>query len=80
MLTNPVLLKLEKEVAATTVLEVAQTGQLLACDFGIIGAEHFEEKPWGYEQGRLVNIDHHAPTAEMRKHISSANLALLYVE
>lgn len=76
---NPVLLKLEKEVVPQTVLDVAETGQLFACDFGIIGAERFEEKPWGYEEGRLVNIDHHAPTLSMRRYVSSANLALSYV-
>lgn len=44
------------------------------------GAETFEARPWGYEDGRLVNIDHHAPTARMRQRISSANLALQYVD
>lgn len=79
MPTNPVLLQLEKEVALQTVLDVAETGQLFACDFGITGAERFVIRPWGYELGRVVNIDHHAPTPVMRRRVSSANLALLYV-
>jgi len=79
MLINPVLLKLEKEVALQTVLDAAETDQLFACDFGIIGAKHFVEKPWGYERDRVVNIDHHALTAVMRRQISSTNLALRYV-
>lgn len=70
---------LNKDVAPPTVLGITDAGRLFACDFTITGAEHFEEMPWGYEQGRLINIDHHAPTPQMRRHVSSANLALLYV-
>lgn len=79
MLNNLILLPLEKEVAPNTVLDITDSGRLYACDFTITGAELFEEMPWGYEQGRLINIDHHAPTPKMRQNISSANLALLYV-
>ncbi len=53
------------------------TGEILACDFYIAGAEHGDPIPGGYRLGeRVVNIDHHAPTARMAREISSTNLAL----
>lgn len=50
--------------------------RVLACDFYISGAEHAEPVTGGYSFGRVVNIDHHAPTSAMRRRISSTNLAL----
>lgn len=50
--------------------------RVLACDFYISGAEHAEPVTGGYSFGHVVNIDHHAPTPEMRHRISSTNLAL----
>ncbi|HEX5072034.1 MAG TPA: hypothetical protein VFW03_02440 [Gemmatimonadaceae bacterium] len=53
------------------------TGEILACDFYIAGAELGSPAPGGYRLGeRVVNIDHHAPTARMAREISSTNLAL----
>lgn len=73
------LLPLTNAVTESEIFAVSQTGRLFACDFGVSGAEHFEAAPWGYQTGRLVNIDHHAPTPCMRARISSTNLALRYV-
>jgi hypothetical protein len=73
------LLPLVNSIAAAEVLRVSSKQRIYACDFAIVGAEHFQEKPWGYEKGRLVNIDHHAPTPRMRARISSTNLAILHV-
>ncbi len=79
MKSNLHLLPLTNTVAASEVLAASETGRLFACDFGVVGAEHFEAVSWGYEKGRLTNIDHHAPTPRMRERISSTNLALRYV-
>lgn len=68
------------KVSMDEVLSIAPTGRLLACDFKITGVEEWDEKPWGYESGRITNIDHHAETLAMRRHVSSANLALIYVQ
>jgi len=52
-------------------------GEIVACDFYIVGAELGAPIPGGYRLGeRVVNIDHHAPTARMAREISSTNLAL----
>lgn len=77
---KPVLLELKEKVLQQEVLNVANAGRIFACDFHVVGAEQFTEKPWGYEEGRIVNIDHHAPTPFMRRHISSTNLALEYIQ
>jgi hypothetical protein len=74
------LLPLVNSIAASEVLGVSSKQRIYACDFAIVGAENFQEKPWGYETGRLVNIDHHAPTPRMRDRISSTNLAILHIE
>lgn len=74
------LLPLVNSVSAAQVLEVSSAQRIYACDFAITGAENFLEKPWGYETGRLVNIDHHAPTPRMRDRISSTNLAIVHVQ
>jgi hypothetical protein len=53
------------------------TGEILACDFYIAGAELGAPVPGGYRLGeRVLNIDHHAPTSRMARVVSSTNLAL----
>ena len=76
---SPVLIPLTSSVAPERLLEVAPTGAIYACDFAVVGAQHWKQRAWGYEQGRIRNIDHHADTPWMRRRISSANLALLRV-
>ena len=53
------------------------TGEILACDFYITGAELGTAVRGGYRlDERVLNIDHHAPTPRMTREISSTNLAL----
>ncbi|MEO5589066.1 MAG: hypothetical protein ABIS03_05725 [Gemmatimonadaceae bacterium] len=49
---------------------------VVACDFYVAGAESAKSVIGGYSFGKVLNIDHHAPTAEMSRHVSSTNLAL----
>lgn len=69
------------KVPLTNVVTVAQlesiqtAGALIACDFYVQGAEAGEPIVGGYRIGRILNIDHHAPTREMQRHVSSTNLA-----
>lgn len=76
---SPVLIPLAKVIRSEQLLEVAPTGSIYACDFTVEGVESWHECAWGYEQGRIRNIDHHADTPLMRRRVSSANLALLRV-
>lgn len=55
-------------------------GPIFACDFYVDGIEWCESIEGGYRDGRLINIDHHAPVPRMRRPVSSANLALDYVQ
>ena len=57
-------------------------GPIIACDFPVEGVE---KAPWsetdgGYACGRIINVDHHADTTEMRQQISSAHLAIKRVK
>ena len=79
MMNIPHLLPLTNCVCAAEVLAVAPAGTLYACDFAVDGVEDFAPRPWGYERGRIINIDHHADTPAMRRRVSSTNLALLRV-
>jgi hypothetical protein len=51
-------------------------GPVVACDCYVQGAERWTRVPGGYQHGRLLNVDHHAHTADMAREISSANLAI----
>ncbi len=67
----------EKSKIAPEELKKAFPGQkLLAVDFYLQDAEDGEEISGGYIVEDVENIDHHAPTPEMAKFISSANLAI----
>jgi len=52
------------------------SGPIIACDFYVLGAEEGLSVPGGYQIGRVINVDHHAPTARMSRFISSCNLAI----
>jgi hypothetical protein len=56
-------------------LEQQYAGSIIACDFYISGAELGTRVPGGYSRGRIVNIDHHADDNDMKRFVSSANLA-----
>lgn len=60
-------------------IEALHTGEIIACDFYISGIERHEAVTAGYRRGRILNLDHHAPTEEMRRHVSSTNLAIDWV-
>jgi hypothetical protein len=49
---------------------------IIACDFYVSGAEDARRVVGGYEFGRVLNIDHHAPGRRMARQVSSTNLAL----
>jgi len=74
------LLRTTNRVAPEDVLIVRAEGDLVACDFYVDGIELGEEVAGGYRLGRILNIDHHAPTPRMRRRISSTNLALEMIE
>ena len=50
-------------------------GPVIASDCYVVGAESWDDVIGGYERGRILNVDHHAPTQRMQREISSANLA-----
>jgi hypothetical protein len=74
------LLPASNRMPAEKVLEVRPAGEVIACDFYVDGAEEGEEVPGGYRLGRLLNVDHHAPTRRMARMVSSTNLAIAQVE
>jgi hypothetical protein len=79
-MTAPVfLLESNNVTLPETVLAVAPSGTVYACDFYVTGAEDGAEMVGGYRLGRLVNVDHHAPTDRMARPVSSANLAIAHV-
>ena len=51
--------------------------EIFACDFYVPEIERKgREVIGGYQWGRVVNVDHHAPTPKMERCVSSANLAI----
>ena len=74
------LLPRTHRVTPDTLRELPHGGQIVACDFYVEGIERGDEVPGGYRQGRIFNIDHHAPTPRMRRRVSSTNLALARFE
>ncbi len=76
---TPTIVPLRSDLTAQSVeaaCAVAGVG-IYACDFYVTGIER-EGKPFagGYERGRIFNIDHHAPTREMERYVTSTMLAL----
>lgn len=55
-------------------------GPIVACDFYVVGAESANEVPGGYQIETVLNVDHHAPTSRMMRHVSSTNLAIDHVK
>ncbi|TVP94314.1 MAG: hypothetical protein EA381_20400 [Planctomycetaceae bacterium] len=57
--------------------------KLIIADAYVAGAEDWQPQRWGWATERdgrsVLNVDHHAPTASMRRAVSSGNLALEYV-
>ena len=60
---------------------VREHGPSICCDFYIQGIERTAEAlPWGFRDGDLENLDHHAPEARFEHLVSSANLAITRVQ
>lgn len=72
----PIQLLSERPNVAPTDLLDLHDGPIIACDCYVIGAEHWQPVVGGYADGRIINVDHHAPTVAMAREVSSANLAL----
>jgi hypothetical protein len=52
-------------------LELLTEGDICACDFYVEGIESATAVVGGYQRGRILNVDHHAPTREMARRISN---------
>ena len=61
-------------------LKTHHHGPVVACDFYVERAEEGDEIPGGYDIDGVTNIDHHAPTARMMRHVTSTNLAIEHVQ
>jgi hypothetical protein len=73
---RPIHLLSERPNVAADDLLALHAGPVIACDCYVVGAEEWAVVPGGFARGRLVNVDHHAPVAQMARAVSSANLAL----
>lgn len=52
---------------------------IVACDFHVHEIHLGESVTGGYVRDGVLNVDHHAPTPRMARHVSSANLAIEHV-
>jgi hypothetical protein len=66
--------------AAQLELQGVSTARALACDFYVKGVEKWPFCAGAYRQGRIVSIDHHADDPRMARSVSSANLAIEWIE
>jgi len=74
---SPVLLPLTANVRMEEIEErCGGGGPVFACDFYVSGAERGTPVPGGFELGRILNVDHHAPVARMQRAVTSTALAL----
>ncbi len=60
--------------------EIIPSDPVVVCDFYVDEIEQGEDLGFGYKQDEVTNIDHHAPGTSMARQISSANLAIEFVE
>jgi hypothetical protein len=79
MSTTPIKLAPRQGATNPAYLEALTASEVFACDFAVKGAETWTETPGGFRNGRILNIDHHAPVARMYCPISSTNLAVAHV-
>jgi hypothetical protein len=75
----PLLIEVSNFVTPDRLLDLVPDVTIVACDFYVLGAENGREVPGGYQLGRILNVDHHAPTARMATRVSSTNLALAHL-
>jgi hypothetical protein len=80
---RPVIFLPEKSIITYEEVETARVESdarvLFACDLYIEGIESFEKEGY-FEEGKVINIDHHSESTNYKKHISSANLAIEYIK
>jgi hypothetical protein len=78
--TRPTLVPSSNRVLPEHLLPLHPQGSIIACDFHIESI-HLLGEPVesGFRLGRLLNIDHHAPVARMRRRVSSTGLAIGHV-
>ena len=62
------LLSQRPEVFAPELLSLYD-GPVITADCYVVGAESWNEVTGGYEHGRILNVDHHAPTQRMQREI-----------
>lgn len=74
-----ILLQKEGVPTQADLERLSSSATIFACDFYLQGAEYGSEVPGGYQCGRVINIDHHAPRERMQRVISSGVLAGDYV-
>jgi len=71
-----VLFPISSSVTLETVEGVHPTAPIVVCDFYVEKVEEGQDVAGGYQLGRVLNIDHHAPTVRMARFVSSTNLAI----
>jgi hypothetical protein len=74
------LLSRRQHVGLGDLTELCGLAPVFGCDFYITGIERQEHVPGGFRHGNIWSIDHHAPTPEMARRVSSTNLALEHVK
>ncbi len=75
------LIPLTSEITKTVLRQKFPIGQIFVCDFYVEGMENDSFIGCGFQDqaGLITNIDHHSPSVEMFRPISSGNLAIEYV-
>lgn len=67
-------------VTVDDIRKVFPSGPVVACDFHLEGAHEGERVALGFRLRDILNIDHHAPIPEMRRRLSSGNIAIEHVK
>jgi hypothetical protein len=74
---QPLVVSTPRRVSADALTALFPVGEIIACDFYVEGIETTGHRViGGYQDGRILNIDHHAPCRSMFRIVSSTNLAL----
>src|SRR5690606_12118354 len=75
-LLQPTLIHASQFVFRDKLEQKFPEGRIYVCDAYVKDIEHGQEVIGGYEMGRCINIDHHAPVVKMSRIISSTPLAI----
>lgn len=76
------LLPARSQFTIADLRESIPKGRIIVCDFYVKDIEGGEENDYGFSRAdeNVINIDHHAPSRSMSRYVSSANLAVRFVE